>query len=73
MALVDLPDCVESHATRTTMPITTVQELRDHLALAAKIELSLVPPYLYAMYSKESPLLTRDTVFGRGRSQWARV
>ncbi len=35
------------------MPINTVQELRDHLALAAKIELSLVPPYLYAMYSIE--------------------
>ena len=33
------------------MPINTVDDLREHLALAAKIELSLIPPYLYAMYS----------------------
>ena len=33
------------------MPITTPQELREHLELAIAVELSTVPPYLYAMYS----------------------
>lgn len=33
------------------MPIDTVEDLREHLLLASRIELSLVPPYLYAMYS----------------------
>ncbi len=35
------------------MPITTPDELRQHLALAMKVELTTVPPYLYAMYSIE--------------------
>jgi hypothetical protein len=33
------------------MPITNVQELREHLQLAIAVELSTVPAYLYAMYS----------------------
>jgi len=32
-------------------PITTVEELRNHLAQAAAVELSTVPLYLYAAYS----------------------
>ncbi len=49
------------------MPITTPQELRDHLELAVAVELSTVPPYLYAMYSIEDPsseaaLLIRSVV-----------
>ncbi len=35
------------------MPITTVEQLRDHLELAIQVELSTIPPYLYAMYSIE--------------------
>ena len=35
------------------MPITTPEELRQHLALAMQVELTTVPPYLYAMYSIE--------------------
>ncbi len=35
------------------MPIETPQDLRDHLALAIRVELTTVPPYLYAMYSIE--------------------
>jgi hypothetical protein len=35
------------------MPITTPQDLREHLKLAIQVELSTVPPYLYAMYSIE--------------------
>ena len=35
------------------MPITTPEELRQHLALAIQVELTTVPPYLYAMYSIE--------------------
>lgn len=33
------------------MAINTVEELRSHVALATKVELSTIPPYLYAMYS----------------------
>ncbi|HEY2333064.1 MAG TPA: ferritin-like protein [Acidimicrobiales bacterium] len=33
------------------MPIDTVLDLRDHLQEAIRIELSTIPPYLYAMYS----------------------
>jgi hypothetical protein len=33
------------------MPIENVEDLRAHVALATKVELSTVPPYLYAMYS----------------------
>jgi rubrerythrin len=40
------------------MPIDTVQDLRDHLQLAIKVELATVPPYLYAMYSIEDPART---------------
>ncbi len=35
------------------MPIATPEELRQHLALAMRVELTTVPPYLYAMYSIE--------------------
>ena len=35
------------------MPITTPEELRQHLALAVQVELTTVPPYLYALYSIE--------------------
>ena len=35
------------------MPITTPEELREHLALAIQVELTTVPPYLYALYSIE--------------------
>jgi len=31
--------------------ITTVDDLRSHVALATRVELSTIPPYLYAMYS----------------------
>ncbi len=49
------------------MPITTSQQLRDHLELAIAVELSTVPPYLYAMYSiadqsSEAALLIRSVV-----------
>lgn len=33
------------------MAIDTVEGLRTHLDLATKVELSTIPPYLYAMYS----------------------
>ena len=33
------------------MAIDTIEELKSHLALATKVELSTIPPYLYAMYS----------------------
>lgn len=33
------------------MAITTVDDLRSHVALATRVELSTIPPYLYAMYS----------------------
>ncbi len=35
------------------MAITTVGDLRSHVALATRVELSTIPPYLYAMYSIE--------------------
>ena len=35
------------------MGIRTPEELREHLALAMRVELSTIPPYLYAMYSIE--------------------
>ena len=49
------------------MPITTPEQLRDHLELAVAIELSTVPTYLYAMYSIEdqssdAALLIRSVV-----------
>jgi hypothetical protein len=37
------------------MPIRTPEQLRDHLALAMRVELSTIAPYLYAMYSLEDP------------------
>jgi hypothetical protein len=40
-------------AFRVIMPIDTPEELRQHIELAIKIELSTIPPYLYAMYSLE--------------------
>ena len=35
------------------MSIETVDDLRSHLVLATRVELSTIPPYLYAMYSIE--------------------
>ena len=35
------------------MPIRTVADLRGHLKLAIEVELSTIPPYLYAMWSIE--------------------
>jgi hypothetical protein len=35
------------------MPIDSIEELRAHVALATRVELSTIPPYLYAMYSIE--------------------
>jgi hypothetical protein len=40
------------------MPIDTVEELREHLQLAIKVELATIPPYLYALYSIEDPAST---------------
>lgn len=37
------------------MPIQTTEDLRQHIEMAIRIELSTVPPYLYAMYSLEDP------------------
>ena len=49
------------------MPINTVEDLREHIALAAEVELSTIPPYLYALYSiddqaSEAALLIRSIV-----------
>jgi hypothetical protein len=49
------------------MPITAVEELRDHIALAIQVELSTIPPYLFSMYSiedqqSEAALLIRSIV-----------
>lgn len=49
------------------MPIDTVEDLREHLELAITVELSTIPPYLYAMYSLadatgEAALLIRSIV-----------
>jgi hypothetical protein len=35
------------------MAIETIEDLRAHLVLATRVELSTIPPYLYAMYSVE--------------------
>ncbi|MCU0506514.1 MAG: ferritin-like protein [Chloroflexi bacterium] len=35
--------------------IRTAEDLRDHLAVAMAVELSTIPPYLYAMYSVADP------------------
>ena len=37
------------------MAIRTPGQLRGHLAVAMRVELSTIPPYLYAMYSIEDP------------------
>lgn len=49
------------------MPIETPADLQDHLRLAIQVELSTVPPYLFAMYSiedqqSEAALLIRSIV-----------
>ena len=49
------------------MPIQTVPDLREHLELAIRVELSTIPLYLYAMYSieeqgSEAALLIRSIV-----------
>lgn len=49
------------------MPINTMEDLREHIALAAEVELSTIPPYLYALYSiedqrSEAALLVRSIV-----------
>ncbi len=49
------------------MTIPSVEDLRRHLELAIQVELSTVPPYLYAMYSiedqgSEAALLIRSVV-----------
>ena len=36
------------------MPINSVSDLREHLAIAATVELTTIPPYLFAMYSIEN-------------------
>jgi len=33
------------------MPINTITDLREHLEIATRVELSTIPPYLFAMYS----------------------
>ncbi|HSM02360.1 MAG TPA: ferritin-like domain-containing protein [Acidimicrobiia bacterium] len=33
------------------MPIDSIQALREHVALARQVEMSTIPPYLYAAYS----------------------
>lgn len=35
------------------MPIETIESLRSHIELAIRVELSTIPPYLFAMYSIE--------------------
>jgi hypothetical protein len=37
------------------MAIATIDDLRAHVALATKVELSTIPPYLYAFYSIKDP------------------
>ena len=37
------------------MPIDSVEDLREHLQLAIKVELATIPPYLYALYSIDDP------------------
>lgn len=38
------------------MAIQTVESLREHLEIAIQVELSTIPPYLYAMYSIENQM-----------------
>ena len=40
------------------MPIDTRTDLHAHLELAIRVELTTIPPYLYAMYSIEEPTST---------------
>jgi rubrerythrin len=52
---------------RDAMPIKTPEDLREHIELAIRVELSTIPPYLYAMYSiedqtSEAALLIRSIV-----------
>ena len=49
------------------MPIDNLEDLRSHIELAIQVELSTIPPYLYAMYSieneaSEAALLLRSIV-----------
>jgi hypothetical protein len=49
------------------MPIETPRDLRDHVELAIKVEMTTIPAYLYAMYSvadpaSEATLLIRSVV-----------
>ncbi len=49
------------------MAIQTIASLREHLELAIQVELSTIPPYLYAMYSidnqmSDAALLIRSVV-----------
>ncbi|HSF86661.1 MAG TPA: ferritin-like protein [Acidimicrobiia bacterium] len=48
-AWVDLPDFARDR--RGIVPIETPEQLKEHLALAIEVELTTVPPYLFAMYS----------------------
>ncbi|MFE0045583.1 ferritin-like domain-containing protein [Streptomyces albireticuli] len=56
-----MPYLTKRSAVRTADGITTLDELARHLADAARIELSTVPPYLTAAYSIKTS----------GYSQWA--
>lgn len=49
------------------MPIDNLRDLQDHVELAIQVELSTIPPYLFAMYSiedetSEAALLIRSIV-----------
>lgn len=49
------------------MPIRNVEDLRRHLVLAARLEATTIPPYLYALYSiedrdSEAAVLIRSVV-----------
>ncbi|MEX0826182.1 MAG: ferritin-like domain-containing protein [Acidimicrobiia bacterium] len=45
------------------MPIDSLDELRSHVALARKVEMSTIPPYLYAAYSiRGEPSEARDLI-----------
>lgn len=37
------------------MPIDTIEDLKSHLRLAIQVEMTTIPPYLYAMYSIVDP------------------
>ncbi|MFI0914409.1 ferritin-like protein [Streptomyces abikoensis] len=56
-----MPHLTARSAVRATDGITTLDELARHLTDAARIELSTIPPYLYAAYSLKTS----------GYSQWA--